>query len=65
MQQLQTRNPQAFQMLNQARNSGTNPQQFLKQIMSNSNNQDIQQVLQMGRQFGIPDEVLTQIQNMK
>ena len=65
MSQLQARNPQAFQMINQARNSGTNPQQFLKQLIGNSSTQDIQQVLQMGKQFGVPDDVLSKIQNMK
>ena len=65
MQQLQTRNPQAFQIVNQAKNSGTDPQGFLKQLVNNSNPQDIQQVLQMGKQFGVPDDVLSKIQNMK
>lgn len=65
MQQLQTKNPQAFQLINQARNSGTDPQQFLKQIIGNSSPQDMQRVLQMGKQMGVPDDVLTQIQNMR
>lgn len=65
MQQLETRNPQAFQMLSQARNNGANPQGFLKQLIGNSSPQDIQQVLQMGKQFGVPDNILSQIQNMK
>lgn len=65
MQQLQTRNPQAFQMISQAKNNGVNPQNFLKQMVNNSSPQEMQQVLQMGKQFGVPNEVLSQIQNMK
>ena len=52
-------------MLSQARNNGANPQGFLKQLIGNSSPQDIQQVLQMGKQFGVPDNILSQIQNMK
>lgn len=65
MGQLQAQNPQAFQEINQAINSGVNPQQFMKQVMGNATPQQMQQVLQMGKQFGVPDEVLQQVQNMK
>ena len=65
MGQLQAQNPQAFQKVNQAINSGVNPQQFMKQVIGNVNPEQMQQVLQMGKQFGVPDEVLKQIQNMK
>lgn len=65
MQQLQVKNPQMFQTINQARNSGVNPQQLLKQIMGNSSNEQMQQVLSQAKQFGVPDNVLSQVQNMK
>lgn len=65
MGQLQAQNPQAFQEINQAINSGVNPQQFMKQVIGNINPEQMQQVLQMGKQFGVPDEVLNQVQNMK
>lgn len=63
MNQMQTKNPQMFQMINQAKNSGANPQEFMKQIMKNATPQDMQQTFQMAKQFGVPNEVLQQIQN--
>ena len=65
MSQLQTRNPQMAQMINQARNSGTNPQEFLKQVMKNSNAQEVQEILVQAQQMGVPDDVLKTVQNIK
>lgn len=65
MAQLQTRNPQMAQMINQARNSGTNPQEFLKQVMKNSNAQEVQEILVQAQQMGVPDDVLKTVQNIK
>ena len=45
MGQLQNQNPQMFQMINQARNNGTNPEQFLKQMMGDKTPEQMQQVL--------------------
>lgn len=65
MSQLQARNPQMVQMINQARSSGTNPQDFLKQVMSNSSTQDVQNVLLQAQQMGVPESVLREVQNIK
>ena len=65
MQQIQSQNPQAFQMVNQAINSGANPMQFMKQVMGNVSSQQMQDIMTQAKQFGVPDEVLQQIQNMK
>lgn len=65
MNQLQSKNPQMFQMINLARNNGTNPEGILKQMIGNSNPQQMQSVIQQARQFGVPDNVLSKIQNLK
>ena len=65
MSQLQARNPQMVQMINQARNDGTNPQEFLKQVMQNSSSSDVQNVLLQAQQMGVPEEVLKTVQNIK
>ena len=65
MSQLQARNPQMVQMINQAKNSGTNPQDFLKQVMQNSSSSDVQNVLLQAQQMGVPEEVLKTVQNIK
>lgn len=63
MGQLQAKNPQMFQMINQARNSGKNPQDLLKQMMGNASPEQKQQVLSQAHNMGIPDNILAQIQN--
>lgn len=65
MQQIQNQNPQAFQVVNQAINSGANPMQFMKQVMGNVSPQQMQDIMTQAKQFGVPDEVLQQIQNIK
>ena len=65
MRQVQNQNPQAFQMVNQAINSGANPMQFMKQVMGNVSPQQMQDIMTQAKQFGVPDEVLQQIQNIK
>lgn len=65
MTQLQSKNPQMANQIQQAMNNGTNPQMLMKQMMGNVNNQQMQGVLNQARQMGVPDEVLNQIQNTK
>lgn len=64
MGQLQSRNPKMFQMINQAKSSGTNPQDFMKQIMNGATPEQMQNVLTQAKNMGAPNEVLNQIQNM-
>ena len=64
MNQLQSRNPQGYNMINQAMNSGGNPQAILQQMMGNASPQQVQNVLAQAKQYGVPDTILSQIQNM-
>lgn len=52
-------------MLNQMMNSGGNPEQLLKQIIGNVNPQQMQQIMSQAKQYGVPDNVLSKIQNIK
>ncbi len=65
MNQLQARNPQMYQMIEQARSKGTNPQEFMKQMMDNVSPEQMQNVLNQAKSMGVPTEVLNQVQNMK
>jgi hypothetical protein len=65
MNMLQNKNPQAFNMVSQAMRAGSNPQDMLKQIIGGKNTEQIQQVLSQAKSMGCPDEILTQIQNLK
>lgn len=65
MNMLQNKNPQAFNVINQAMGSGSNPQDMLKQIMGGKSSEQVQQILNQAKSMGCPDNVLTQIQNLK
>ena len=65
MNQLQTRNPKMASEIKQAMESGVNPQDFMKQVMGNVSNSDMQQMLQQASNLSVPNDVLQQFQNMK
>lgn len=65
MNQLQGKNPQAFQFINQAMRNGGNPQAILNQIVGNASPEQRQNLIKNAKSFGIPENYLTQIQNMK
>lgn len=65
MNQLQGKNPQMFQIINQAQNNGVNPQNMLKQMMGGIDTQQMQNIMQQAKQMGCPDNVLSQLQNLK
>lgn len=63
--QLQARNLQMASQINQAMQNGANPKNLIKQMLGNCNNGQIQQVMTQAKQFGCPDDVLNQLQNLK
>ena len=65
MGQLQSRNPQMANQISQAMNSGVNPQALMKQMMGNMDNTQIQNALNQAKQFGVPENILNQMQNMR
>lgn len=65
MGQLQARNPQMANQISQAMNNGANPQALMKQMMGNMNNEQIQNAMTQAKQFGVPDNILNQMQNVK
>lgn len=65
MSQLKTRNPQMYQTISQARSSGVNPQDFVKQMTQNATPEQMQSVLTQAQQFGVPRDILAQVQNNK
>ena len=65
MGQLQSKNPQGYQMINQMMQSGGNPEAMVKQMMGNISPEQKQQVLNQAKSYGAPSDVLSKIQNMK
>ena len=62
---LRAQNPKQANQLRQMMSSNANPQDILKQMMGGTDTSQMEQVLNMGKQIGVPNEVLSQIQNMK
>ena len=62
---LQAQNPQQANQIRQMMSSNTNPQDILKQMMGSMDTSQMEQVLNVGKQMGVPNDVLSQVQNMK
>ena len=52
-------------MINQMMNNGGNPQALVRQFMNKATPQQMQGIMQQAKQFGVPDNILSQLQNMK
>lgn len=63
MNQLQQRNPQMFQMLEQVKQNDSNPIDLLKQVTGNYTPQQMQNFYMIAQNMGFPNEVLSEIQN--
>lgn len=63
MNQLKTRNPQMFQKVEQLKNSNGNPMDLFKEATSGYTPEQMNQFYENAKKFGIPDEVIQQVQN--
>ena len=59
--QLQQKNPRAYNLIEQAKNNGTNPMNMLQQVMKGSTPEQKEALIKQG----VPKNILSQIQNMK
>ena len=65
MSQLQQKNPQGHQIIQNLINNNGNPQQLLQQIMSNVTPEQRTNLLNQAKTYGVPNNVLSMVQNMK
>lgn len=65
MAQMQQRNPQMFKTMQQMLNSGNDPKQMIKELKQNASPEQMQNVLQQAKQYGVPENILAEVQNMK
>lgn len=65
MNQLQRKNPQGHQAIQSLMNSNGNPQAMLQQLMSNATPEQKEGLLKQAKQYGVPQDILSQVQNMK
>lgn len=45
--------------------NGGNPQNLLRQFVGKSTPEQMQNILTQAKQFGVPDSILAQVQNMR
>lgn len=65
MQRLQGKNPQGYQFINTAMQNGGDPNAILNQMMKNATPEQKQVLIQQAKNYGVPENYLKQIQNMK
>ena len=63
MTQLKARNPQAFQVIEKARQSNGNPMELFKQITNKYTPEQMTKLMNTARQYGVPDDVIKKVQN--
>ena len=65
MNRLQQKNPQGHQVIQNLMNSNGNPQAMLQQLVSNASPEQKAQVLRQAKSYGVPQDILSKIQNMQ
>lgn len=65
MNQMKVKLPQSFQVAQNLMQNNANPQGLVKQIMGNVSPEQKQSLLNQMKQYGCPDNILSQLQNMK
>ena len=61
MNQLKMRNPQMFKMLEQAQKNQNNPQELFKEVTKNYKPEQIENIFNQARKFGIGDDVINKL----
>lgn len=61
MTQLKMRNPQMFQFIEQAQKNKSNPQELFKEITKNYKPEQIENIFNRAKQFGISDDVINKL----
>ena len=65
MNQLKMKLPKEFQQLNALMQSNANPQAIVQQMMSGATSEQKESLYKQAKNYGVPDSILSQIQNMK
>lgn len=62
---MESRLPAGFQQIKKAMQNNENPNLMLQQIMGNYTPEQKQLLFKQCKNFGVPDNILSRIQNMK
>ena len=63
MSNLEARDPRLAGQIKTMMTNGTDPKSMVKQMMGNKSPEQLSNVLTMAKQYGVPDEILSQLQN--
>ena len=63
MSNLQQRNPQMANQIETMMNSGVDPSSMVKQTLRNFSPEQMTQVFNAAKQYGVPDNVISDLQN--
>lgn len=63
MSNLEARDPRLAGQIRMMMTNGTDPKSVVKQMMGNQTPEQVSNVLTMAKQYGVPDEILSQLQN--
>ena len=64
MSNLEARDPRLAGQIKTMMTNGTDPKSVVKQMMGSQSPEQISNVLTMAKQYGVPDEILSQIHHM-
>lgn len=62
---MKVRNPQGYQFINNLMQSNGDPGVILNQMMGKATPEARQNLLNQGKNYGAPDEILSKLQNSK
>lgn len=65
MSNLEAKDPRLANQIKTMMNNGSDPKSIARQMMGNITPEQISNVLSMAKQYGVPDEILSQLQNNK
>ena len=59
------KNPQNYKAISEAMRNNGNPQALVQQMMKNATPAQRENLLKQAKGYGVPDNILSQLQNMK
>lgn len=65
MSNLEARDPRLAGQIRTMMTNGTDPKSIVKQMMNDKTPEQTSNILSMAKQYGVPDEILSQLQNTK
>lgn len=65
MRQLQGKNANGYKQVQNMMSMKENPEPYIKQMLGNMNDEQKKELFKRAKGYGVPNEILSKIQNMK